>query len=282
MSDSIPTADSSFKFSNFIDKSDLEGLPDISVIKLINLIYEVSTGKKEPKEAAKEFGAPYAVFAKVFVVKKAKQLINEGLKKADMEELSETDFADKLIACMTGVATHVQMYMKHEITDEEFIERLGNEGIQDITKKVLEASGMDREIAANIGVKDLSEIGNMAPMIVAFAAYIAAYKIIRKAQDELQLAEAERVKIEAACNESIAMIRQYRTEMEYVVNHYLTERIEVFESGFAAMDKAILENDTDGYIGGNAAIQEVLGYKSQFKNQSEFDALMESDQDFKL
>ena len=222
MSNSISTSDNSFKFSNLIDKSDLEGLPDISVIKLINLVYEVSTEKKKPEEAAKEFGAPYAVFAKVFVVKKAKQLINEGLKKADMQELSETDFADKLIDCMTGVAMLVQKYMKHEISVQVFVNKLGKQGIQDITKEVLKASGMDQQLAASLGVKDLAEIGNIAPMIVSFAAFTAAYKIIRKAQDELKLAEAERVKIEAACNESIAMIRQYRTEMEYVVSHYLT------------------------------------------------------------
>ena len=109
-----------------------------------------------------------------------------------------------------------------------------------------------------------------------------AYKIVREAQEDLQLAREERIKIEAACNESIELIRQYRAEMEYAVNHYLTERLETFESGFAAMDKAIFENDSDGYIRGNVAIQEILGYKSQFTNQEEFDDLMDSDIAFKL
>ena len=49
-------------------KSDLKGLPKIDTIKLIRLIVEVSEGKKKPEEAAREFGAPYAAFAKVFVV----------------------------------------------------------------------------------------------------------------------------------------------------------------------------------------------------------------------
>ena len=146
----------------------------------------------------------------------------------------------------------------------------------------MKASGIDAQMADKLGSKSLSEIGNVATCALTFAALTEAYKIVREAQEDLQLAREERIKIEAACNESIELIRQYRAEMEYAVNHYLTERLETFESGFAAMDKAIFENDSDGYIRGNVAIQEILGYKSQFTNQEEFDDLMDSDIAFKL
>ena len=146
----------------------------------------------------------------------------------------------------------------------------------------MKASGIDAQMADKLGVKSLSEIGNVATCALTFAALTEAYKIVREAQEDLQFAREERIKIEAACDESIELIRQYRAEMEYAVNHYLSERLETFESGFAAMDKAILENDSDGYIRGNVAIQEILGYKSQFTNQEEFDNLMDSDIAFKL
>ena len=282
-----PSASSdSIKLSKYFKKSDLKGLPKIDAIKLISLIAEVSEGKKKPEEAAREFGAPYAAFAKVFVVNKtkeiAKDLINEGVSKTSIKDLAGTDFADKLIACTGGTAALVQQYMNHQVTTEVFIKKLGEEGIPDLAKQVLQASGMDKQMAEKLGVKSLSEIGTLASSAVAYAAFTEAYKIIRKAQEDLQLAHEERVKIEASCNESVALIRQYRAEMEYVVNHYLTERIETFQKGFAAMDQAILENDADGYIGGNVAIQEILGYKSQFTNQEEFDELMDSDIAFKL
>ena len=68
-----PTASSNaIQFSKYVNKSDLKGLPKIDVIKLITLIAEVSDGKKTPQEAAKEFGKPYAAFAKVFVTKMTK------------------------------------------------------------------------------------------------------------------------------------------------------------------------------------------------------------------
>ena len=286
MSNNPPSSNGAINLSKYLKKSDFKGLPKIDAVKLVNLIAEVSKGKKKPEDAAREFGAPYAAFAKVFVVKKtkeiAKDLINEGVNKAGMKELSETDFANKLIACTGGVAKLVQQYMSHQISDEVFIEKLGNEGIQDLTKQVLKASGMDMQIAEKLGVNTLSEIGTIATSAAAFAALTAAYKMVREAQENQQIAHEERVKIEAACNESVALIRQYRKEMEYVVNHYLTERIETFEKGFEAMDQAILENDSNGYIRGNTAIQEILGYKSQFTNQEEFDDLMDSDLAFKL
>ena len=286
MSSTPSPSNDTIHFSKYINKSDLKGLPEFDAIKLIKLIAEVSEGKKTPQDAAKEFGKPYTAFAKVFVVNKtreiAKDLINEGVNKAGMNELSETDFAEKLIASTTGVAMLVKQYMGHKITDEVFIQKLGEEGIQDLAKQVLKASGMDMQMAEKLGVNSLSEIGSVATSAVAFSALMAAYKMVREAQDEQQLAYEERVKIEAACNESVELIRQYRAEMEYAVNHYLTERLETFESGFAAMDKAILENDSDGYIRGNTVIQEILGYKSQFTNQEEFDDLMDSDIAFKL
>jgi len=286
MSNTPSASSDAIRLTKYINKSDLKGLPKIDVIKLINLIAEVSDGKKKPEDAAKEFGAPYAAFAKVFVIKKtkeiAKDLINKGVTKADMQELAETDFADKLIISTTSVAKLVQQYMSHKITDEVFIEKLGQEGIQDLVKQVLKASGIDAQMAEKLGVKSLSEIGNVATSALTFAALTEAYKMVREAQEDLQLAREQRVKIEVACNESIKLIRQYRTEMEYAVNYYLTERIETFENGFAAMDKAIMENDSDGYIRGNVAIQEILGYKSQFTNQEEFDDLMDSDIAFKL
>ena len=48
------------------------------------------------------------------------------------------------------------------------------------------------------------------------------------------------------------------------------------------MNQALLENDLNGYIRGNAEIQKLLGYDVQFTNQEEFDDLMDSDLSLKL
>ena len=211
-----------------------------------------------------------------------KNFINEAVTRAGMEGLAKNDFDERLIACTMSTASLVKLYMSRQISVEDFIEKLGNGEIKNITSEILKASGMDMQLAEKLGVENLSEISAMGSATVAFTALTAAYKMVREAQEDLEVAKAHRAEIEAACNESIALIRQYRQEMETVVNKYLTDRIETFESGFEAMDKAILENDTDGYIRGNVEIQKILGYDVQFTNQDEFDDLMDSDIAFKL
>ena len=350
---------------SFICESDFDNFPQIDVIKLIKLIKEVSDGKKPAKEAAKEFGAPYMAFAKVFAAQKSKEwiqwgfdqisttpesheqpkaaskvhaqpqaaaksqsktttktntkgskskeaktssaksndskpqsvsksdvqemaesvamnFINEAVTRAGMEELTKTDFDERLIACTMSTASLVKQYMNRQIPVEEFIEKIGNGEIENITSEVLKASGVDKQLAEKLGVNELSEISAMGSATVAFTALTAAYEMVREAQEDLEVAKAHRAEIEAACSESIELIRQYRQEMETVVNEYLKDRIETFEKGFEAMDKAILENDTNGYIRGNVEIQKILGYNVQFTNQEEFDDLMDSDKAFKL
>ena len=75
------------------------------------------------------------------------------------------------------------------------------------------------------------------------------------------------------------------TAMGYVpklAKKCLDKHLKTFEHGFAMMDKAIEDNDSNGYIKGNAEIQKTLGYYAQFRNQKEFDELMDSDINFKL
>lgn len=278
---------------SLFSEDDFKDFPKIDVIQLVKLITEVSQRKKNPQEAAEEFGAPYMAFAKVFAARKktelqelakstAKDYINEAVTYFGMEELAETDFDERLIACTMSTASLVKQYMNRQIPVEEFIEKLGNGEIKNMTSEVLRASGMDVQLAEKLGVENLSELSTLGSSTVAFAAFTAAYQMIREAQEDLEVAKAHRAEIEAACSESIALIRQYRQEMETVVNKYLSDRIMTFESGFKAMDKAILENDMDGYIRGNVEIQKILGYDVQFTNQEEFDDLMDSDIAFKL
>ena len=58
--------------------------------------------------------------------------------------------------------------------------------------------------------------------------------------------------------------------------------METFEKGFLAMDKAILQNDINGLLSGNADIQMLLGREVQFRSEKDFDELMLSNNDFKL
>lgn len=121
---------------------------------------------------------------------------------------------------------------------------------------------------------------NFAAPIMAYQGLMGAYREYSKALDDLRLARESRMRVEAECQRSIEMIRAYRMEAEQRVSEYMNEHLDAFQSGFAAMDQAILANDPDGYIAGNVQIQQMLGAEIQFTNQEEFDALMDSDEDF--
>ena len=256
----------------------MEGMPAIDVNIIIRLIAEVAGGEKTPEAAVKEFARPYQAFAEVFARDKAKELFEAGIGAVGIESLANRSFSEQLIKSAEKVAVYVREYMNGEITEDQFISRIGGSGIKDINMQILSALGIHEKL----GVENAAEITKLAPAVLAFTASMAAYKELRKAMDDLAVAKERRLQIEVACQESISMIRQYRAEMERIVSNYLAERLDTFESGFEAMDRAIVDGDIDGYIKGNTEIQSILGYNVQFTSQDEFDALMDSDDAFKL
>ena len=63
---------------------------------------------------------------------------------------------------------------------------------------------------------------------------------------------------------------------------YFAKHLAAFDTAFRAMDRAILEQDSDGFIHANAQLQQVLEYEPQFSSQQEFDDLMNDGDSFRL
>ncbi len=253
-------------------------LPGIDINRIIQLIMDVSSGSKTSKTAAKELAKPYLVFAEIFAKDNARDLIEKGMSALGIEALANREFSDSIVKIAEDVASIVNEYTKGKINDKQFVSLMGGSGLKDVGIQVLSALGVHEKM----GLNDASDIMKLSAPVLAFTASVAAYKELRQALDDFEAAKERRIQIEAACMESISMIRQYRIEMEGAVSKYLSSHIDTFESAFSGMDQAILDNDVDGYLKGNVEIQEILGYNVQFRNQDEFDALMDSDDTFKL
>lgn len=258
----------------------ISDIPPLDINKLIQLIYDIATaeGETDKKEAVKEFARPYQEFAVVFAKDKAIELIVSGVGTMGITALANEEFADQVVELSSKIALAVKDYMNGTISDEQLLSKVGGSGVKDMTMQVLSALGIHEKL----GVKNAEAIFTLSPAAVAFTASIAAFKELKKAYEDLDAAQVQRAQIEMACRESISMIRKYRQEMERIVSTYLTEKLETFESGFTAMDQAMLDGDADGYIKGSVEIQEILGYGVHFRNQDEFDDLMNSDEAFKL
>jgi len=145
--------------------------------------------------------------------------------------------------------------------------------------------GLDGGEAASLLAK-LANAGTSIAAIATPAGFISAaagvYQQMYDSVQELEMAREERLLIEAECAERIIIIRENRTEMEQLVNSYMMENLQVFSEAFDEMDRAILNQDSDGFIGGNVKIQKQLGNNAGFENLQEFECLMLSDDSFKM
>ena len=256
-----------------------DSLPNIDVGVLINFLVDMfKSDKKERVDIIKKYAETYSKsfmrYGKIFSEDFFPKTINEILEKTDREEfrtLAENGFADCLVNASEEIIGIVVLYFRKKISPDEFLVRMSQTGI----------SLMDRHINESLGfTTDPQVLLKFSGPIIAYQGMMGAYREYCKALDDLRLARESRMRVEAECQRSIEMIRAYRMEAEQRVSEYMNEHLDAFQSGFAAMDQAILANDPDGYIAGNVQIQQMLGAEIQFTNQEEFDALMDSDEDF--
>ncbi len=119
-------------------------------------------------------------------------------------------------------------------------------------------------------------------LVGAATATISVCKEISADQKELQLLREKRILTEAKTEKAVEMIRDYREQLEKLIDQYLAEDLQTYITGTSDMETAMIKNDTEGFIRGNLRIQRIMGREIQFSNQSEFDTLMASDEAFKL
>ncbi len=260
-------------------------MPDVDLSDLLRLAVDVVMKKKEPAKAAKELAEQYRVPAETYLKTFMKISSLEGVdyllmqaRSAGVQNLAGTDFSENMLQASGKAALVVQQYYKGEINGPHFIEGLFGSGLGDVGKQYAGAMGID--IVDPKVIYDT--VVNASALTMAFACASEAYRILAKAMDDASVQHEKTLKIQAECEKSVAMILQYRKEMEEMASQYLGHHIEIFEAGFRAMDQAVLANDTDAYLKGNAAIQSILGYEVQFETKDEFDDLMSSDIPLKL
>ena len=260
-----------------------DSLPNIDVGVLINFLVDMfKSDKKERFDIIKKYAETYSKsflkYGKIFSEDFFPKTINEILAKTDREEfrtLAENGFADCLVNASEEIIGIVALYFTKQIDADEFLIRMSRTGIGEVGVKVMKAFNIDPQNFTS----NPQMLLNFAAPIMAYQGLMGAYREYSKALDDLRLARESRMRVEAECQRSIEMIRAYRMEAEQRVSEYMNEHLDAFQSGFAAMDQAILANDPDGYIAGNVQIQQMLGAEIQFTNQEEFDALMDSDED---
>lgn len=261
-------------------------------LSLVRNVVACIKGDKTPEEAAlsvaEDTGRGAAVsYVSAFsgtMVKGAMQNAKSGYLKS----LSKTNLATTLVTATVDVGKTLHRYFGGDITGAQCIEELGQQGVGEIGSAMFSAMGVSAATsvapagAAMGTVAAYGAVGGLIGATLGYTAAIACYQELATALKEAELAREERIRIEKECAEAIALIRQYRMEMNHMVSEYLTDHIQTFNQGFLEMDKAIAQQDVNGFLQGNAGIQEILGKEVQFRTQEEFDVLMASDIALKL
>lgn len=260
-----------------------EYLPNVNANRIINEVVLVLTNQKTVEQVKSELfgdvviaGSIYAQeFTSSFAQNVMIELVGDSTDEK-LKNLTKREFTDKLVEYTKSLTVAINKYHKGEITDEELFDLLLNESIKEIVVDVAKAMDIDLEEFKRL----FDALLATSTATLAYNATVQVYEELMAALNDENLAYERRMRIKAECQQSIEMIVAYRTVLEENITKYFNEHLDTLNDAFDAMDKALLENDVDGYIKSNNQIQDLLGSKIQYRNFEEFVDLMESDEAF--
>ncbi len=212
-----------------------------------------------------------------FVHDKVNNAMHDGLNFAfegDAVDALAAPFVENCVPIMNQVLAFTQgKETPAELFDALETFRISNTtNIEAALKNALGVpDGVDKTLADKFG-----------PYLVSIYCLAATYKIYEKAARDAAIAKERRIEAERLAAETMAQLKAQRAEMDQILNTYLLDRLVPFSAGVTAMDKAIMENDDDGFIRANEELWQVFGRTAQYHNAAEFDELMSSDETFKL
>ncbi|MDR0442152.1 MAG: hypothetical protein LBH44_01935 [Treponema sp.] len=247
-------------------------------LSLVKNVVSVAKGDIEPDEAAisvvKDTGTGAVVsYSNAF----AGSVIKGGMQNAKngtIRALAKTNIAATIVTATVETGKTLGKYIKGEIDGVECLTELGEKGTGMLSSAMFAVVGQ--------AVIPIPVIGGMIGGMVGYALSSACYNELVSALQEAKLAREERIRIEKECEEAIAMIRQYRLEMEQLVSKYLVDHIETFHIAFDGIKDALEIGDIDEFITSTNKITRKLGKTPPFETFNEFDTLMASNMAIKL
>ena len=247
-------------------------------ISIVRNLVAVVKGEREPEEAVAEVAKDTASsaahgYATGFMGAAIKGLMQKS-ESGTLQVLSETNLPGILVTVAVTSAKVMKRYFDGEIDGVECFEELGQEGVGMVSSSLFATLG---QIAIPIPV-----VGGLIGGMLGYALASASYGVLLNSVKEAKFAHEERVMIEAECQRQIEQIREYRMEVEKLIGEYLVSKIEPFQSAFDSIKSSLEIGDVDGFISGANSISELFGREAQFHNMNEFDAIMASNEAFKL
>lgn len=263
-------------------KKKLEVLNAQKAIEIANSILRGEITKEEAFNNCKKEIYDAAIiyvsnFEKNFLTKEIKQRLKNS-DNDNLKSLSKTDYAKETVESINKVFPLLMSLANAEIDLSEFICKVSDTNIDKALIPII------KEYSNNAKEFDevLEKMMKQKSTAIAYACFVEAYEILMEALNDASIAFEHRLEVEKECQRNVEMIKRYHKNLEESITGYFSKYQSTFEYGFAMMDEALIDNDSNKYIKGNVEIQKLLNYDIQFYNQEEFNILMESDIEFKL
>lgn len=242
-------------------------------ISIVQNLVAVVRGEKEPGEAVSDVAKDTVSFAAinygtVFTGSTIKGIM-QNAKSQSVQVLSKTNLPGIVVTVTLSAAKTMKRYYTGEIDGVECFEELGEQGTGMISSALFATIG---QIAIPIPV-----IGGLIGGMLGYAIASASYGTLLGALKEADLAHKERVRIEQECEQQIQLIKEYRKEIESLIEECLSSNMTVFQESFAGIKNALNIGDVDGFIMSANTITQSLGKETLFRSISELDDLMADD-----
>ncbi len=247
----------------------------ISLIKNVVCIYK---DDKNPKEALQDICIDTSKAGALgYTTSFSGSFISSLMQNSEKEVLrnaSKTALPAMIAVACVEVSKSVISYAKGEISGYELAEQLGEKGTG-IGVSAMFATAM--QIAVPIPA-----VGAMLGGMIGYTLNSLFYQETMTALKEAQIARERRIEIEKQCEEMIQEIKQYRKEMNELLEKYFSEYLSFFNQNYENMQKALQDDNVDKFICANIELIQKQGKKLQFCNFDEFKKFQNSNDLFEF
>lgn len=247
-------------------------------ISLIRNIVAVVKDEKDAKKAAVDVAKDTGTGAvTAYVTAFAGTAIKASMQNASssaMRAISKTNAPAAIVTSSIDVSKSIARFAKGEITGSDCIVEIGEKGVGNLSAAMFAVAG---QAAIPIPV-----VGAMVGSMVGYALSSTFYSLLIDSLKEEKLARENRQRIEQECSDAIAMIKQYRKEMNAYVERYFIHYNAIFSEAFLKMDEALSTDNINQYLEACNDITSAFGGEIQYETRDEFEILMESQKPFKL
>lgn len=244
-------------------------------LALARNFWAVCKGKKNVKTALKDVGCDTAEAAGTsYVAGAGGALIMGGLKNAEkgaLRAISKTNLPAYLAVGALECGKTLWRFSQGKIDGPQCLQELGKKGYGMVNCAAFAALG---QVAIPIPI-----VGALAGSLIGGVLGSLSYDILQGALQEAALAREERIRIEKECNETIAMLKQLRAEMDEMVNRYFAEKRKEFDWAFTRLGQALSGGgfDADLCIAAANTITRACGKRPLFENMDGLRSLMDAE-----